>query len=63
MEPRCTSGNNVIVNPLVTTVYTVTGTDGNGCTGTTTVNVNVNPLPTVTASPASKPYAKTHKPP
>jgi hypothetical protein len=53
-NPGALPGNNVIVNPLVTTVYTVTGTDGNGCTGTTTVNVNVNPLPTVTASPASQ---------
>jgi hypothetical protein len=38
------------VTPLVTTTYTVTGTDGNGCTGTTDVTVTVNPAPIVTAT-------------
>ena len=33
----------------VTTVYTVTGTDGNGCQNTDQVNVNVNVAPTVDA--------------
>ncbi|UKN03103.1 T9SS type A sorting domain-containing protein [Paracrocinitomix mangrovi] len=32
-----------------TTTYTVTGTDGNGCTGTDQVIVNVNALPPVSA--------------
>jgi hypothetical protein len=43
------------VTPLVTTTYTVTGTDGNGCTGTTDVTVTVNPAPIVsaTATPAT----------
>lgn len=39
----------------VTTTYTVTGTDVNGCTGTSTQTITVNPAPTVTAtaSPAT----------
>jgi gliding motility-associated-like protein len=30
-----------VATPLISTTYTVTGTDGNGCTGTTTVEVKV----------------------
>jgi len=33
-----------IVSPTTTTVYTVTGTDGNGCTNTSSVTVAVSPL-------------------
>lgn len=36
------STNPITVNPTQTTTYTVTGTDGNGCTNTGTVTVNVN---------------------
>jgi len=39
-----------VVNPTVTTTYTVTGTDGNTCENTAQVTVTVNPLPTVTAN-------------
>lgn len=35
------------VNPLVTTYYTVTGTDENGCIGTDAVSVAVNPAPEI----------------
>lgn len=35
------------VNPAVTTTYTVTGTDANGCTDTGMVMVMTNPLPVV----------------
>lgn len=38
--------------PTITDTYTVTGTDGNGCSNTATVTVTVNALPTVTASAA-----------
>jgi hypothetical protein len=43
------------VTPATTTIYTVTGTNANGCTGTATVTVTVNPAPIVTAgaSPAT----------
>lgn len=36
------TGDNVTANPLATTSYTVTGTDGNGCTSTATAVITVN---------------------
>ncbi len=36
-------------NPVMTNTYTVTGTDGNGCTNTATTTVTVHTLPTVVA--------------
>jgi len=41
--------------PVSTSTYTVTGTDGNGCTNTATTAITVNPAPTITAavSPSS----------
>ena len=47
------SGSPVSVSPAMTTTYTVTGTDGNGCENTDQVTINVNALPTVTASGVS----------
>ncbi|MBL4706861.1 MAG: gliding motility-associated C-terminal domain-containing protein [Flavobacteriales bacterium] len=44
-----TSIANPIANPTVTTTYSVTVTDGNGCTGTDQVLVTVNDLPNVSA--------------
>jgi hypothetical protein len=41
--------NGVAFAPSVTTTYTVTGTDGNGCINTDQVTVTVNPLPSVNA--------------
>jgi hypothetical protein len=54
-DPGALVGN-PSVSPMITTNYTVTGTDGNGCTGTSSVTVTVNivaaPNP-VTATPTA----------
>jgi hypothetical protein len=47
-QPGNLSGSSVNVNPVVTTTYTVTGTDSNGCTGTSGVTITVNSIPSVT---------------
>jgi hypothetical protein len=41
------TSSSIVVTPLTTTGYTVTGTDINGCTNTGTTTVIVNPLPTI----------------
>jgi hypothetical protein len=48
--PGNMSGASVIVNPSSTTTYTVTGTNGPGCSNTSTVTVTVNSLPAIGAS-------------
>jgi hypothetical protein len=53
-NPGLIAGSPVNVNPLSTTIYTVTGSDANGCTGTTSVTLNVNPLPIITATPITQ---------
>lgn len=54
-NPGALTGSNVVVSPLVTTSYSVTGTNGFGCTGTAVVSVTVNAVPvlTITASPTA----------
>ena len=48
-----TTGSSVTANPVVTTIYTVVGTNtATGCTGSTTITVTVNPLPLVVTPPA-----------
>lgn len=37
-----TTGSFVFANPVTTTTYEITGSDGTGCTTTTTITVNVN---------------------
>ena len=49
----CTNCANPTVSATVSTVYTVTGTDANGCMNTKTVSVIINSLPIITISPAS----------
>jgi gliding motility-associated-like protein len=44
--PGMATGSSVVVNPTLTTTYTVTGNTA-GCNGTSTVQLQVNPLPTV----------------
>ena len=44
------TGTSIAVAPSVTTIYTVTGTNANGCSNTATTNVVVNTLPIVTAA-------------
>jgi len=41
--------DNVSFNPITTTTYQVTGTDGNNCSNTASSTVTVNALPTITA--------------
>ena len=48
-----TSGAIVSASPIVTTTYSVTGTNTSGCTATGTVLVTVAPLPTVAVTPAA----------
>ena len=43
-------GQNQTANPIIDTMYIVTGTDGIGCSNMDTVSVTVNTLPIVTAS-------------
>lgn len=38
-------GDNIMATPLVSTVYTVIGTDSNGCADTAAVNITVSPAP------------------
>ncbi len=47
------TGTSVLANPTITTSYTVTGTDANGCVNTATTSVTVNPLPTITVNSAT----------
>ncbi|MBU0487767.1 MAG: T9SS type A sorting domain-containing protein [Bacteroidetes bacterium] len=42
-----TTGSTVSASPNSSTIYTVTGTSGYGCSSTTTLNVGVNPVPSV----------------
>ena len=48
--PGSMSGTTVSDTPVMSTTYTVTGTDANGCSNTANISVTVNTLPTVSAS-------------
>ncbi|RYZ45157.1 MAG: hypothetical protein EOP49_25705, partial [Sphingobacteriales bacterium] len=48
-----TTGATVTASPIITTIYSVTGTDGNGCVNTKAVTVTVNALPTISVTPSS----------
>jgi len=50
-QPGNLTGNSVNVGPNITTTYSVTATDGNGCTSNTgTITVTVMPQPTLTVT-------------
>lgn len=48
-----TTGSSVVATPVLTQIYTVTGTDANGCTNTDNVTVTVNPVPTISVTTAA----------
>lgn len=54
-NPGSLNGTSIVVNPTVTTTYSVVGTNPLGCTSNGTVTVVVNPLPIIIAnsSPAA----------
>lgn len=54
-NPGAINGATAVVSPGTNTIYTVTGTNTVGCTGTATVSVNTSPNPNVTASVAPSP--------
>jgi gliding motility-associated-like protein/uncharacterized repeat protein (TIGR01451 family) len=53
--PVGSTGSSVVHSPIVTTTYSVIGTNTNGCNGQATISVIVNPNPTVVpvATPTS----------
>ncbi|MFN5673468.1 MAG: gliding motility-associated C-terminal domain-containing protein, partial [Bacteroidota bacterium] len=50
-SPQNTTVNPVPVTPTVTTTYTASGEDANGCIGIDSIQVQVVPVPTVAISP------------
>ena len=48
-----TTGNLVDFTRTVTSIYTITGTDTNGCIGTATKTVTINALPVLSVTPTS----------
>ena len=49
--PGGSTASSITVFPSATTSYTVTGTDGNGCSSTDVVKINILPLPIANAGP------------
>lgn len=50
-NPGAIAGAQLSVSPALTSTYTVTATDANGCTSTATTDITVNPLPLPYAGP------------
>jgi hypothetical protein len=48
------TGGSVVASPKVTTTYTVTGTNSNGCVNTTTKTINVLAAPDATITPSGQ---------
>ncbi len=49
------TGSTVTAQATITTIYTVTGTDVNGCRNTATVHLTILPAPKITATPSTNP--------
>lgn len=47
------TGSNVLLSTANNTIFTVVGTDANGCVNTTTTSVSTIPVPTVVAAPSA----------
>jgi gliding motility-associated-like protein len=52
-QPGGIAGSSAVVSPSSSIIYTVTGVNSNGCTGSNTISVNVIPKPIVSASSPS----------
>ncbi|MBA3663391.1 MAG: gliding motility-associated C-terminal domain-containing protein [Bacteroidetes bacterium] len=52
-SPGAATGNTLVVSPLVTTSYSVTGINFAGCTNTAVTTVTVNPTPTIATVPSA----------
>jgi gliding motility-associated-like protein len=50
-QPGGSNAQFIIVSPIVSSVYTVSGSNANGCVSVTAVFLVVNPNPTITVSP------------
>ncbi|MBP6334135.1 MAG: PKD domain-containing protein [Bacteroidia bacterium] len=51
-NPGAATTSTILVSPLVTTSYIVTGTNADGCQRRDTITVSVNPIPVVSLSPS-----------
>ncbi len=58
-SPGSTVGALITVNPTTSTIYTVTGKNGVGCTNATTVSLTVNPLPTISVNSGAICYGQS----
>lgn len=51
--PTSSTAPSILVQPTITTVYTLTGKNPNGCTATATKTITVNPTPSISAASPS----------
>ncbi len=49
-SPGGSTSSSLLVNPIATTVYTLTGADASGCVNSSTQSIVVNPLPLVSVN-------------
>lgn len=58
--PGGVTGNTIVASPTITTIYTVTGTNSNGCSSTKTINISVGVTPTITANTSTTSVCETN---